>query len=223
MMKIAVKNLVKTFVQADRTITALNGISFEVDKAEIIALVGSSGSGKSTLFHLLAGIQSPTSGEIWLNDLAVHNFNDEQRTHLRKKHLGIVFQNHLLVPHLTALENIMLPLQIAGESFSKCTTMAQELIDKVGLTERQHHLPHQLSGGESQRIAIARALIKKPQLILADEPTGQLDYDTTQSIMQLMLSLFKEYQCTAMIITHDQDIAQRCHRSLTLKNGQFRA
>lgn len=221
MMKITVKDLIKTFSQGERSLTALNQLNFQVDASEIVALVGSSGSGKSTLFHLLAGIQTPTSGEIWLNDLAVHQFNEEQRTALRRDSLGIVFQNHLLVPHLTALENIMLPLQIAGYSYSKSASLAQELIDKVGLIERQSHLPHQLSGGESQRIAIARALIKKPQLILADEPTGQLDYDTTQSIMSLMLSLFKEYRCTAMIITHDPEIAQRCDRSLVLKKGQI--
>lgn len=220
-MKITVTDLVKTFSQGERPLTALNHLNFRVESAEIVALVGSSGSGKSTLFHLLAGIQTPTHGEIWLNDCPIHQYNEEQRTAVRRDSLGIVFQNHLLVPHLTALENIMLPLQIAGFSYTQSLLQAQELIDKVGLLERQNHLPHQLSGGESQRIAIARALIKKPQLVLADEPTGQLDYDTTQSIMSLMLTLFKEYQCTAMIITHDPEIAQRCDRSLVLKKGQI--
>lgn len=216
---IIVNNLFKQVEINNGTLDILKSISFNVKRGESVAIVGASGSGKSTLLGLLAGLDSPTQGEIIIADQPLHRLDEEQRTELRAKKIGFIFQSFLLLPALTAFENIMLPAQLAGVSDAQ--EKAVRLIEKVGLSERADHYPNQLSGGEQQRVAIARAFICQPEILFADEPTGNLDTNNGQRIAQLMFELNREHQTTLVLVTHDHELARHCQHILTMAAGEL--
>lgn len=216
---IIVKNLIKQVAVNNGTLEILKSISLNVKQGQSIAIVGASGSGKSTLLGLLAGLDSSTSGEIWLDDAPLHELNEEQRTELRAKKVGFIFQSFLLLPALTALENVMLPAQLAG--FENAEQKAKELLDKVGLSHRDDHYPNQLSGGEQQRVAIARAFICQPKILFADEPTGNLDGANGKRIEELLFELNQQLNTTLVLVTHDPKLAQNCQRIITMDDGQI--
>jgi putative ABC transport system ATP-binding protein len=216
---IQVKDLGKTVATLDGDLTILSGISFNVKPAESIAIVGASGSGKSTLLALLAGLDSVTQGEIFLDGEPLHNLDEEQRAAVRAKSVGFIFQSFMLVQSLTALENVMLPAELAGESNAE--EKAKELLDKVGLSHRLHHFPSQLSGGEQQRVAIARAYIGEPKVLFADEPSANLDSKNGRIIEELLFDLNKVAGTTLVLVTHDEHLAEKCQRTIHIDAGQL--
>lgn len=219
---IQVQSISKGFTQGDRSIYVLQDMSFEVPQGETLAILGPSGSGKSTLLSLLALLDSPDRGDILFNQESTKPWSENERTNFRGKNIGIVFQQFHLVPYLTALENVTLPLVINSELKEKeINQRALELLDHVGLGQRAHHRPSQLSGGESQRVALARALIHKPHLLLADEPSGNLDQKTAKSVMDMFFDLIKKTNTTTILVTHDATLAERCDRRLQLTNGKL--
>lgn len=201
----------------------LHDIDLQVAQGESVAIVGPSGSGKSTLLGLLAGLDVPTSGDIFLAGKNLPQLNEDERAALRGEEVGFVFQSFQLLPAFTALENVMLPLELADKTFSaaEIKTQAKQLLSKVGLAERINHYPNQLSGGEQQRVAIARAFISNPKLLFADEPTGNLDAHTGQQVIEFMFDLNREHRTTLVLVTHDHQLANRCDRVLELKEGCF--
>lgn len=209
------------FQRGDTVVKALRGLDLTIQQGEFIALVGPSGSGKSTLLNLLGGLDRPTAGELWLNGLPLHDANAEERTRHRKERVGFVFQSFNLLPRLTALENVAAPLMLAGVSRARREERARVLLERMGLADRLDHFPAELSGGEQQRTAIARALIHEPDLILADEPTGNLDSVTGQSIMSLLRQLNEVQGITLVVVTHDQDVADYADRIVRLRDGQI--
>lgn len=218
-----VKNLKKVFKSGDHTIAAVNNLSFEVPEGTFAAIIGKSGAGKSTLLGLLGALDRPTSGEIIVGDKDVAKMNDQKLIKYRRQTIGFVFQNYNLIPNLTALENVMLPMEFAGMSSAKRKTRAEELLTEVGLSlDEQQRKPARLSGGQQQRVAIARALANKPHLILADEPTGNLDSQTGKMIFDLLHSLAKSENTTIIAVTHDLSIAGKTDASFTLSDGQLR-
>lgn len=202
-----------------QTLTILEGIDFEVKAGESVALVGASGSGKSTLLGLLAGLDSASAGDIIINGQTLARLNEEQRAELRGQHIGFVFQSFLLLPTLTALENVMLPAELQGQNNSE--QRARELLSQVGLSERLRHFPNQLSGGEQQRVAIARAFMTQPDILLADEPTGNLDTQTGAQIIELLFELNRHHGTTLLMVTHDESLAARCDRRLVMTAGRL--
>ncbi len=218
-MIIDVKDLRKSFYQGQRQIEALKGISFRVPSNESLAVVGPSGSGKSTLMSLLAGLDTVTDGEIFFDQTGIHQMREKQLNTFRAKNIGIVFQQFHLMPHLSALENVALPLDILGRDHSQ--DQAQEMLERVGLGERVTHRPHQLSGGECQRVAIARASVTRPKVLLADEPSGNLDTATGRKVMDLLFQLVADQGVTLLLITHDEALAQRCQKQIHLVGGQL--
>ena len=199
-------------------LTILDAVSLDIDAGESVAIVGASGSGKTTLLGLIAGLDVPTTGEVWLRGRALHSLNEDARARLRQEMLGFVFQSFQLLPALTALENVMLPLELAGAAQPERT--AREWLTKVGLGPRAHHYPRQLSGGEQQRVAIARAFSGSPALLLADEPTGNLDAATGREIAGLMFELNRANGTTLILVTHDGGLAGRCNRQIRLDGGR---
>ena len=199
-------------------LTILDAVSVDIDAGESVAIVGASGSGKTTLLGLIAGLDVPTTGEVWLRGRALHSLNEDARARLRQEMLGFVFQSFQLLPALTALENVMLPLELAGAAQPERT--AREWLTKVGLGPRAHHYPRQLSGGEQQRVAIARAFSGSPALLLADEPTGNLDAATGREIAGLMFELNRANGTTLILVTHDGGLAGRCNRQIRLDGGR---
>ncbi len=195
----------------------LQPISFEVNSGESIAIIGASGSGKSTLLGLLAGLDELSTGEIWLQGSPLHSMSEEQRAQLRGETVGFVFQSFMLVQSLTALENVMLPAQIAG--LDNPLEQAKAILEKVGLSHRSSHFPNQLSGGEQQRVAIARAFIGEPSILFADEPTGNLDAKNSDKIEQLLFELNKDKGSTLVLVTHDDELASKCDRQLRMQAG----
>lgn len=195
----------------------LKPISFEVKQGQTVAIVGASGSGKSTLLGLLAGLDQVTSGEIYLDGEPLHAMDEEARAQLRGAKVGFIFQSFMLVQSLTALENVMLPAEIAGLKDAK--KQARAILEQVGLGHRASHYPNQLSGGEQQRVAIARAFIGRPKILFADEPTGNLDAANSEKIEKLLFALNKEQGTTLVLVTHDEHLAQRCARQLTMQGG----
>ena len=191
-----------------------------VKPAETIALIGESGSGKSTLLGILAGLDDGSSGEVHLLGQPLHQMNEEQRAALRARQVGFVFQSFMLVPTLNAQENVQLPSLLRGDSDRQSREQARELLTLLGLGERLHHLPAQLSGGEQQRVALARAFVVHPAVLLADEPTGSLDFATGETIMQLMFDLNREQGTTLVLVTHDRAIAAQCERRITIEAGR---
>ena len=208
----------RTYQVGDQPIEVLRGINLEVKKGERVFLCGPSGAGKTTLLYVLGGLERPDAGEVFLEEKSVYGRSDSSQAVLRNSAIGYVFQNYLLLPELTALENVCLPAMIGGR---QAKARAAELLDKVGLSPRLHHLPAQLSGGEQQRVAIARSLINNPMVIFADEPTGNLDSKTGGEVMNLLLSVVADEGKTLMVVTHDTRLAGQGDRMLVLRDGML--
>ncbi len=215
---IAVKGLTKTYTMGTAQVHALRGVDLDIQANEYLALMGPSGSGKSTLMNLLGCLDTPTSGEYWLNSTNVSTMDDDELAEVRNKEIGFVFQTFNLLPRLSALENVALPLVYAGQSKSARLDRAREVLTEVGLGDRVDHKPNELSGGQRQRVAIARALVNKPSIILADEPTGNLDTKTSIEIMGIFERIH-EMGNTVILVTHEPDIAEHCHRMVRLRDG----
>ena len=214
------KNVVKQVKTGSDDLTILQGLDLQIKHGESVAIVGASGSGKSTLLGIMAGLDQATSGEVWLNGQALHKLDEDQRAAVRADGVGFVFQNFQLLPALTALENVRLPLEMAQKySLKECQTLAQQWLDKVGLGHRLQHYPTQLSGGEQQRVAIARAFACQPSVLFADEPTGNLDRNTGKTIIDLLFELNQQNQTSLVLVTHDEHLAQRCQRSIHIHDG----
>jgi len=214
-----VLGLGKTVDNGGEPLTILQDISFSVMPGETVAIVGASGSGKSTLLGLLAGLDEPSGGEVRLDGETLNALSEDQRARLRGRLLGFVFQSFQLLPSLTALENVMLPLELAG--VAKGSELARTWLERVGLAHRLQHYPKHLSGGEQQRVALARAFAPNPRLVLADEPTGNLDAATGQQIIELMFDLNAKQGTTLLLVTHDEAIAARCGRILRIQSGRL--
>jgi len=217
-MILNVNNLRKEVPSGDGRLIILDDVSLSLNDGESLAITGPSGSGKSTLLSLLAGLDTATSGEIFLDDLALHKMNEEERTALRKEKVGFVFQSFELLPSLTALENVMLPSELKSEKSPE--TNAKNFLERVGLKNRQDHYPNQLSGGEQQRVAIARAFACSAKILFADEPTGNLDPRNGEIIADLLFEVNSETDNALVIVTHDQELANRCDKTINLKLGK---
>jgi len=216
-MILRVKDVSKTYQSAGKSLTVLQGITFEVEEASTISVVGPSGSGKTTLLGLCAGLDRASTGSIVLNGTPLDDLSEDDRARIRNQYVGFVFQNFQLLPTLTALENVMVPLELRGERNSQ--SVALELLDKVGLADRRHHYPLQLSGGEQQRVSIARAFSNSPRILFADEPTGNLDADTSEHIESLLFALNKDAGTTLVLVTHDLELASKTQRVIRMKGG----
>ncbi len=211
--------LKKTVTTRTGPLSILKGLSLHIKKGATVAITGPSGSGKSTLLGLLAGLDLPSEGEIWLNDIAINHLNEDQRAILRCQKLGFVFQSFQLLDSLTALENVMLPIELAEQPNARLA--ATNLLQQVKLGDRLQHYPAQLSGGEQQRVAIARAFANTPEILFADEPTGNLDLRTGDRIIELLFALNREAGTTLVLVTHDEKLAQRCQQQLALDDGRL--
>lgn len=214
-------HLSKTYHEGIIQVSVFSEIDFSLYAGEKIAIVGASGSGKSTLLHVLAGLDTPDSGVVRLNSASFSDEGEAKRGRLRNQHMGFVYQFHHLLPELTALENVMMPLRIRRTDSAIAKLKAQKLLQRVGLVDRMEHKPSELSGGERQRVAIARALITEPKCILADEPTGNLDHNAANQVFNLLLELNQELQTAILIVTHDLELAAKMDRQLTLLDGQL--
>ncbi len=217
---IQITDLKRRFERGEDDVWALRGIDLTIAPGEFVALVGPSGSGKSTLLNLLGGLDRPSSGELWVAGLPLHSADGKERTAHRRHRVGFIFQSFNLLPRLTAVENVAIPLTLAGVSQSERQARAKEMLEKVGLGHRLDHYPSELSGGEQQRTAVARALIHKPSLILADEPTGNLDSHTGEEVMTLLKALNREQGITLIVVTHDAEVAAYADRVVHLRDGQ---
>ncbi len=213
-----VQNLSKTYQSGQKALTVLDNVSFKIEPGETFAIVGPSGSGKTTLLGLCAGLDRASSGSVALNGVALEDLDEDQRAAVRNQHVGFIFQNFQLIPTLTALENVMVPLELRGEKHA--SKRAQELLERVGLGDRHDHYPTQLSGGEQQRIALARAFANQPKILFADEPTGNLDGATSQLVEQLLFDLNREAGTTLVLVTHDLELAGKTGKILRLKGGK---
>ncbi|MDI6803415.1 MAG: ABC transporter ATP-binding protein [Bacteroidota bacterium] len=217
-------NIQKKFVtdkKSNSFLQVLRGIDLEIYEGEIVSIVGSSGAGKSTLLHILGGLDKPTEGEVYWGEKNISELNDETLAKLRTKEVGFVFQFHHLLPEFTALENVAMPQMILGKTLTAAQNSAKSVLPLVGLAERSNHKPSELSGGEQQRIAIARAIVNKPKVVLADEPTGNLDSATSEELFSLIQSLNKENKQTFIIATHNENLAHRSHRVLRIEDGKL--
>ncbi len=212
-------NLGKTYQSAGRTLTVLDQINFSITKGSTNAIVGPSGSGKTTLLGLCAGLDRSSSGIVELNSINLGNLSEDQRAQVRNQYVGFIFQNFQLLPTLTALENVMVPLELRGEKNIKARAM--DLLDKVGLADRSHHYPAQLSGGEQQRVSLARAFSNAPSILFADEPTGNLDAETSEKVVKLIFDLNKEAGTTLVLVTHDLELAAKTQRIIRIKGGKL--
>lgn len=212
-------NLTKTYPSAGRMLTVLDNIIFSIARGSTNAIVGPSGSGKTTLLGLCAGLDQPSSGSVELNSINLGNLSEDQRAQVRNQNIGFIFQNFQLLPTLTALENVMVPLELRGERNIKARSM--ELLDKVGLADRGHHYPAQLSGGEQQRVSLARAFSNAPKILFADEPTGNLDAETSEKVVNLIFDLNREAGTTLVLVTHDLELAAKTQRILRIKGGKL--
>jgi putative ABC transport system ATP-binding protein len=216
---VAARDLERRYGQGDTAVDALRGVSLAVSEGELTAIMGPSGSGKSTLMHILAGLDRPTAGEVWIDDTELASLGDTQLTKLRRRHVGFVFQFFNLLPMLTAEENIVLPVELAGHKPDR--VWIDELLGKLGLGDRRGHRPAELSGGQQQRVAIARALVSKPTVVFADEPTGNLDSQTSSEILDLLREAVSDYGQTTVMVTHDPQAAAIADRILFLADGQI--
>jgi len=217
---IRTQELWKTYIMGDEEIHALRGVTFEIKRNEYVAIIGPSGSGKSTLMNLIGCLDTPSQGEYWLNGKLVSQMDDDELAHIRNKEIGFVFQTFNLLPRATALHNVELPMIYNGTPAAKRIEMAKRALESVDLAQRMNHKPNELSGGQRQRVAIARALVNNPSIILADEPTGNLDSKTSEEIMQL-LNVLHERGNTIILVTHEHDIAAHAHRVISILDGQI--
>jgi putative ABC transport system ATP-binding protein len=215
---LSVEHLNKLFKSGDKSVTILHDISFAIEAGCSCAIVGPSGSGKTTLIAICAGLERPTEGAVLLNGTAMHSASEEELSRVRNQFVGFVFQSFQLLPSLTALENVMVPAEIRGENHAR--SRAQDLLRQVGLDARTHHYPIQLSGGEQQRVAIARAFMNRPKILFADEPTGNLDSETTREIVRLIFQLNAQAGTTLVLVTHDRELTEQAHRVISLKGGR---
>jgi putative ABC transport system ATP-binding protein len=213
---IRLEGITKTYPMGKRELTVLHGITFNIERSEMVAIMGASGSGKSTTLNILGCLDTPTSGQYFLDGRDVSQLNRHELATVRSKKIGFVFQSYNLLPRMSALENVKLGLRYAGIHDS---SLAKEALARVGLADRAHHKPTEMSGGEQQRVAVARALVKKPPVILADEPTGNLDSRASEEIMNILVELHKEQDNTLIMITHEPDMAAYCERIIYLKDG----
>ncbi|MGV3768145.1 MAG: ABC transporter ATP-binding protein [Chitinophagaceae bacterium] len=216
---LSVNNLTRKYRSAERELTVLHNISFSIDAGGTVAIIGPSGSGKTTLLGLCAGLDRTNEGSVVLNGISLNELGEDERAAIRNRHVGFIFQNFQLLPTLTALENVMVPLELRGEK--NIQKNATSLLEKVGLAERIHHYPSQLSGGEQQRVCIARAFSTQPAILFADEPTGNLDAETSARIIELLFNLNKEAGTTLVIVTHDPELAALTQRIIRLKGGHL--
>lgn len=216
------QNIKKVYQDGDRTIPVLENVNFSVMSGESVAIVGRSGSGKTTLLNLLGGLESPTTGDVVLDDTNLHKLSDRKRGYLRNRVLGLIFQFHHLLPEFTALENVCMPLLIQGISVREARKRSETILEKVSLSHRILHKPATMSGGERQRVAIARALVTHPKCILADEPTGNLDNQSADQIYDLMMQLIGEFGTSFIVVTHDLTLAKRMNRIVSLEKGILR-
>jgi len=217
------KGIVRRFREGDSTLEVLKGVDLRVGAAERVAIIGASGSGKTTLLQIMGGLDDPDGGEVFVDGRPMHGSNEVSKGDLRNHYIGFVYQFHHLLPEFTAEENVAMPLLIRREPRSAAFEKARTLLDRVGLGERLSHKPGELSGGERQRAAVARALITRPQLVLADEPTGNLDAGNGEHVLRLMLELNEELNTSLVIVTHDHSIADRMNRVLVLEDGRLHA
>ena len=218
---LSARGLAKTYAMGKRALEVLRGVDLTVARGEFLALRGASGAGKSTLLHLIGGLDSPNAGEIFFNGQNLAKFSESELTQFRNRRVGFVFQAYHLLPELTALENVCLPARVARISAASAEKRGRDLLSRVGLKERTNHKPSELSGGEQQRVAIARALINEPELLLADEPTGNLDSKTGGEIIELLKNLCAEKQMTLVIATHDAKVAAHAQRVIELTDGRI--
>ena len=214
-----VQNLTKKYGKKDTEVVALDNVSFSVEKGEFIAIVGASGSGKSTLLHLMGGVDKPTSGKVFINDKDIYQLSKDDLAIFRRREIGIIYQFYNLIPILNVKENILLPCNLDGKKVEE--KHLQEIIELLGLSNREEHLPNQLSGGEQQRVAIGRAIINNPSIILADEPTGNLDSKSSKEIIELLKKSNKKYNQTILLITHDMSIAEQADRIIKIQDGKI--
>ena len=214
-----VEHLTKTYRSGERTLTVLRDVSLSVQEGSRCAIVGPSGSGKTTLLGLCAGLDRPTSGSVALNGVGLNDLNEDELAQVRNQHVGFVFQTFQLIPTLTAVENVVVPIELRGESGVR--RRAMELLEQVGLEDRSNHYPAQLSGGEQQRVSLARAFINQPKILFADEPTGNLDGETAEKISDLLFELNEATGTTLVLVTHNLELAQRTQRIISLKSGSI--
>jgi len=216
------KQLKKSYFQGKLETPVLHGLDLTVERGELLAIVGSSGCGKSTFLHIAGALDKPSSGQVLINDIDIHQLSEKEKAKFRNQHIGFIYQFHHLMMEFSAEENVAMPLLIRGDKPKAAKQAAQEMLAQVGLIHRSHHRPSELSGGERQRVAIARALVTKPSLILADEPTGNLDFDTAEQIYQLLKELNESAQTSFVIVTHDLTLAAKMDRQLRLDHGQLK-
>ena len=216
---LSLQNVRKSYQSGGKLLTVLDDISFSLQEGASMAIVGPSGSGKTTLLGLCAGLDQPSSGSVELQQNHLERMNEDQLASVRNRYVGFIFQNFQLLPTLTAIENVMVPLELRGEK--KVRNIAMEYLDKVGLADRSHHYPAQLSGGEQQRVAIARAFSTRPAILFADEPTGNLDSETSEIIVDLIFGLNREAGTTLVLVTHNDELAAKTQRIIHLKRGQI--
>ncbi len=214
---LSVRNLSKTYPAQGKTLSVLNDINFEIQQGSTVSIVGPSGSGKTTLLGLCAGLDRASSGSVVLNGIKLDELSEDERARVRNQHVGFIFQNFQLLPTLTALENVMVPLELRGERNVKASALT--LLEKVGLAARGHHYPSQLSGGEQQRVSLARAFSNSPKILFADEPTGNLDTETGQKVEKLLFELNRDAGTTLILVTHDLELASKTNRIIRLKGG----
>ena len=217
------RSLVKSFPAKDGRdrLQVLRGVDLELKSGQMIAITGSSGCGKSTLLHLLGGLDRPDQGEVWWGEQALNGLSGNELANLRNRMIGFVFQFHHLLPEFSAIENVMMPALIRGDGSRSASNRAAVLLERFQLQDRMHHRPSELSGGEQQRIAMARALMNEPPVVLADEPTGNLDEENTEQMLELIFEIRSEFQTSFILITHEKDIAARCDVHFLLQNGQI--
>lgn len=218
---IEIKHIRKVFLMGEEKVVALNDVSLNIYKGEIVCFLGTSGSGKSTFLNMVAGLEKPTKGEIFIGGIAIHKLNEEQITLFRQKNIGFIFQAYHLLPMLTALENVSLPLVFRNQGREKREMEAKKMLEQVGLKGYENRKPGQMSGGQQQRIGIARALVGEPKIIFADEPTGNLDTHTTKEVMELIIQMVRQKNQTLILVTHDRSIANYANKVVTIQDGNI--
>jgi ABC-type lipoprotein export system ATPase subunit len=217
---IELKNVTRRYQQGENAVLALDDVSLRIEPEEFVAVTGESGSGKSTFLHLIGGLDRPDGGEVLVNGVALHTASDKELTRYRAHDLGIVFQFFNLLPTLNVLENVCVPLEFQGVKFSEATKRAREMLKLVGMEKREHHFVHQLSGGEMQRTAIARALVHRPKVLLADEPTGNLDAANADKVLEIFRRIVEERLTTLVVVTHSTEVAETAERRIHLRDGK---